>query len=204
MEQHLFIIRHGETDYNKQGIIQGRGVDTALNEEGKLQAELFYRKYKDFPFDKIYTSALKRSQESVQAFIGKGIPWEARAELDEIDWGEQEGQPTTPELRKLYRKVTRAWRLGKLEVRIPGGENIIEMAARQQRFLEDLAQDASSNILICTHGRAMRALLCLMLGDELKNMEDYPHANLSLYRLLRNHSGFHLVLKHDTSHLRKG
>jgi probable phosphoglycerate mutase len=202
MEQHIFIIRHGETDYNKEGIIQGRGVDTELNEEGRRQADLFYKKYQQHPFDKVYTSALKRSRQSVDGFIRKGIPWEARPELDEIDWGEQEGMKTTTGLRQLYKKVTRAWRLGRLEVRIPGGENILELTARQRKFLRVLDGDAARNILICTHGRAMRSLLCLMLGDDLSAMQDYPHANLSLYRLLRNKSGYHLVLRHDTSHLR--
>ena len=49
----LYIIRHGETDLNKAGIVQGRGMNTDLNETGRKQAESFFRAYKNVPFDKI-------------------------------------------------------------------------------------------------------------------------------------------------------
>ena len=50
------------------GIVQGRGMDTELNEKGRAQAEAFYQAYKDVPFDKIYTSTLKRTHQTVQNF----------------------------------------------------------------------------------------------------------------------------------------
>ena len=54
----IYIIRHGETDYNKQGVIQGRGIDSSLNEMGQQQALQFYRAYHHIGFDIIYTSEL--------------------------------------------------------------------------------------------------------------------------------------------------
>ena len=57
----IYIIRHGETDYNRQGIIQGSGVDSDLNETGRIQAEKFFKAYHHIPFDKVYTSELKRT-----------------------------------------------------------------------------------------------------------------------------------------------
>ena len=64
--KNLYIVRHGQTDLNKQGIVQGRGMDTELNAEGRLQADLFYRSHKEVPFDKIYISELRRTQQSIQ------------------------------------------------------------------------------------------------------------------------------------------
>src|SRR5437588_6715319 len=93
----LYIVRHGQTDLNKQGIVQGRGRDTDLNEEGRQQAQLFYEAYKHVSFDKIYISALKRTQQSIQPFIDQGILYEKLSGLDELAWGVLEGQPSTPE-----------------------------------------------------------------------------------------------------------
>jgi broad specificity phosphatase PhoE len=56
MDKELYIIRHGETELNRLGIVQGRGVNTDLNDTGRAQAAAFYERYKDIPFQKIYTS----------------------------------------------------------------------------------------------------------------------------------------------------
>ena len=54
MTKKIYITRHGQTDFNKKGIVQGSGVDSDLNETGRLQAEAFFKKFKDHPFDKLY------------------------------------------------------------------------------------------------------------------------------------------------------
>src|ERR1700710_2370135 len=95
----LYIVRHGQTDLNKQGIVQGRGRDTDLNDEGRKQANLFYQAYKSVPFDKIYISELKRTQQSIQQFIDLGIPYEKLPGLDELAWGIYEGMPSSPETK---------------------------------------------------------------------------------------------------------
>ena len=65
----LYIIRHGETDFNKRGIIQGRGVNSDLNDHGISQARSFYKAYHHIEFDKVITSTLKRTHQTVQSFI---------------------------------------------------------------------------------------------------------------------------------------
>ncbi len=50
MNKTLYIVRHGQTDLNKRGIIQGRGMDTDLNDEGRKQAAQFFNTYKSVPF----------------------------------------------------------------------------------------------------------------------------------------------------------
>ncbi|MBE7179132.1 MAG: histidine phosphatase family protein, partial [Mucilaginibacter polytrichastri] len=69
----LYIIRHGETELNKKGIVQGRGINASLNETGKRQAREFFEAYQDVPFDRIYTSTLQRTHQTVQHFIDKGL-----------------------------------------------------------------------------------------------------------------------------------
>src|ERR1700759_654769 len=111
----LYIVRHGQTDLNKQGIVQGRGRDTDLNAEGLSQAQSFFRAYKHVPFDKIYISELKRTQQSIQPFIDLGLPYEKLSGLDELAWGVLEGQPSTPENKAAFMKLLREWLEGNLD-----------------------------------------------------------------------------------------
>ena len=50
MPKEIYIIRHGETDYNRQGIVQGQGVDTSLNDLGRRQASAFFEHYRHIDF----------------------------------------------------------------------------------------------------------------------------------------------------------
>src|ERR1700753_145762 len=102
IEKTLYIVRHGQTDLNKQGIVQGRGMNTDLNDEGRHQAGQFFEAYKSVPFDKIYISELKRTQQSIQQFIDLGIPYEKLEGLDELAWGILEGQPSTAENKMAF------------------------------------------------------------------------------------------------------
>jgi len=102
MNKTIYIVRHGQTELNRLGIIQGRGINTDLNDEGRAQAALFFEAYKSVHFDKIYVSSLKRTQQSVQQFIDLGIPYEKLPGLDELGWGIYEGQAPTPENRIAY------------------------------------------------------------------------------------------------------
>ena len=65
----IFIIRHAQTEFNKKGIIQGSEVDSEIDDVGIIQAESFYERYKNYNFDKIYISALKRTFLTVKSFL---------------------------------------------------------------------------------------------------------------------------------------
>ena len=89
----IYLTRHGQTDFNRKGIVQGSGIDSDLNELGQAQARAFFDYYKDQPFDKLYVSALKRTHQSMAGFIESGLVYEELADLNEISWGEREGVP---------------------------------------------------------------------------------------------------------------
>ena len=90
--KNIYLIRHGETDFNRQGVVQGSGVDSDLNALGEAQAEAFFQIYQHIPFDKVYTSALKRTHQSVKKFLDNNLTWEQHQGLNEISWGIKEGQ----------------------------------------------------------------------------------------------------------------
>lgn len=199
----IYLIRHGQTDYNKQGIVQGSGVDTNLNEIGQLQAKAFFQSYHHIPFEIIYTSSLKRTHQTVEPFKEKNIPTEILPELNEINWGELEGKiPSEFSKKQFYQQVTR-WREGYLNESVNGGETPLQMHERQKKGLQIIENNNISPILICMHGRAMRGFLCLLTGQALSKMDDFPHDNLCLYILEKSNSDSHysIKIKNSLDHL---
>ncbi len=196
----LYIIRHGETDFNRRGIVQGRGVNSDLNEMGQQQARSFYKAYHHIPFDRIYTSSLKRTHQTVEPFINKGIEWIKLHELDELDWGVNEGREATPEMKTEFQQLTRKWMEGELHIKFPGGESPIEVNARQKIAIQKIISEPVNHALICMHGRALRLILCELLNIPLSNMDTFPHSNVSLYRLKYNDNKFEMLDFNNTDH----
>ncbi len=91
IEKEIFIVRHGQTDLNAMGIVQGKGVNHSLNDLGRSQAQAFYQAYKHLNPDVMYSSTLKRAQETLTPFHPHNIPHIIDEDLDEISWGKAEG-----------------------------------------------------------------------------------------------------------------
>lgn len=197
----IYLIRHGQTDFNLQGIVQGSGVDTSLNEMGRQQSQLFFEAFKSVPFKKIITSGLKRSIESVEPFTALGILHEKHKGLNEISWGIKEGHPITPEEDKYYHYILNEWRNGNTQMRIEGGESPADVALRQRDSIERIMKDDCNPILICMHGRAMRILLCQLLNYPLYSMDLFEHHNLCLYLLNLTGTMINVEQFNSTRHL---
>ena len=199
----IYIVRHGQTDFNLRNIVQGSGVDSSLNQRGIAQAKAFFDHYKDVPFDKVYTSALKRTRESVQGFLDLGIPTESIAGLNEISWGTKEGYKITPEEDQYYHYMLKQWQVGNTSLKIEGGESPDDVVARMKPAVDYIiGKKDEKTILVCMHGRAIRILLCVLLNYPLKSMDMFEHENLCLYLLRYDGSSFTIELNNDTSHLR--
>ncbi|EIM72799.1 phosphoglycerate mutase [Nitritalea halalkaliphila LW7] len=193
----IYLIRHGQTDYNLRGVVQGSGIDAPLNERGRAQAAAFFQRHQAVPFDKIYVSALQRTRQSVEPFLELGIPVESLAELNEISWGDYEGLPMTPEQNQYYFDMLARWASGDLDHAIAGGESPNQVVARLRKgFARILSpeREAERLILVCMHGRAIRMALSMLCDTPLAEMDQYAHQNLGLYVLSRaNEEGpFHV------------
>ncbi len=183
--------------------MQGSGVNSSINQKGRLQAEAFFDVYKQVPFDKIYTSALKRTTESVKPFIDLGIPFVPLDGLNEISWGKKEGQTITLQEDAYYNWMLNQWQLGNTHERIEEGESPDDVTGRQESaFNYIMSKTEESTILICMHGRAMRILLCRLLNYPLRSMDMFEHQNLCLYQLDYTGSMFSLKKCNDTAHLK--
>jgi broad specificity phosphatase PhoE len=198
----IYLVRHGQTDFNLKGIVQGSGIDSSLNERGKAQARAFFDCYGNVSFQKLYSSRLKRTVETIQPFIEKGLPHESLEGLNEISWGTKEGQRITPEEDAYYHWILKQWQEGRTNLRIEGGESPDEVASRQLPAIEHIMSAKNeSTILICMHGRAMRILLCQLLKYPLRAMDTFEHQNLCLYVLNFTGTLFSVEKFNHTGHL---
>lgn len=179
----IYLVRHGQTDFNLQGVVQGSGIDAPINETGKAQAAAFFESYKSVPFDQVYHTVLIRTKQSIQHFIDLGIPTRALPELNEISWGDYEGTPMTPEEGEYYQHMLHQWQLGNLDYAIAGGESPNKVAERMRRGIEIILNGPGQNVLVCMHGRAMRIFLSLILNYDMRYMDQFEHHNLCLYQL---------------------
>jgi len=199
----IYLVRHAETDYNKRGIVQGSGVDTDLNETGRKQASAFFNAYKQIPFDKIYCSGLKRSRQSVEAFETVGHQIISKNGLNEINWGNREGQVITTNENAYYLSMLDRWNKGGIEEKIEDGESPLDVQMRIKPVLNEILEDHASDIvLICMHGRAMRILLCTLLKYPLHLMDLFIHQNMGLYEITFTGTFARVDQFNNTQHLR--
>ena len=204
IQKEIYIIRHGQTDHNAKGIVQGRGVNLSLNEKGKRQAEAFFNDYKHIPFDIIYTSTLTRAQETVEAFRKLGTPREIFSELDEISWGDLEGSISTAETSEAFQGLIAKWKEGNIHAKPSDtGESPYDLQQRQKRFINHVLSTHHAKILIGTHGRFIRAFMCTLTGKPLSEMESFHHVNLCLYKVNLHDTGeFEIELHCEQDHLK--
>ncbi len=167
----LYIIRHGETDWNGAGRLQGQ-TDTRLNENGIRLARETAKGMENIPFDLCITSPLARARQTAEIVLGdRQIPIQEEPRIREISFGSWEGLgcrshnyqiPVPIEEFDLF--YTDPFRF----TPAPDGETIEAVCARTRQFLEELMAEPSyqdKTILIATHGCALRALLNSVYPD---------------------------------------
>ena len=125
------------------------------------------------------------------------------AGINEISWGEKEGQAVTNEENEYYHHVIKRWQSGEIDLRIERGESPVEVVARMAPAMDHImAQTSEKTILICMHGRAIRILMAYLLRYPLNSMDMFEHENLGLYLLNYTGSMFQVERYNDNHHLR--
>ena len=188
----LYLARHGETDNNAAGLVQGRGLDPPLNAIGREQSDALARVLADVPLDAVYTSTQIRSQQTAEPTLAThpGARLVVRDGLDEMDWGVHEGKGYGPgsadtHTANAYTELNRQWRAGETSVRVEGGESPDEVWARVWPVLVEIgAAYPDGHVLVVSHRRLLRVLLAGALpGGGLERMDDFPHANAAMTTL---------------------
>ena len=188
----LYLTRHGQTDNNAAGLVQGRGLDPDLNAVGRAQAQALAGRLAGVPLGAVYTSTQLRSQQTAQPTLAAHpeARFVVRDGLDEMDWGVHEGRGYTPgsadtDTAAAYARLNHRWGKGETSVRVEGGESPDEVWARVRPVLAEIGEAyPEGHVLVVSHRRLLRVLLAGVLHDgRLAAMRDYPHANAALTTL---------------------
>ena len=167
----IYIVRHGETEANKQGYVQG-WTDVPLNENGRILAELTGRGIKGIRFDHCFSSPLSRARETAEILLresGNSVSVSFDERIKEMNFGSFEGMSVRDE------QVAQFLKDPVVDFKIPGGESIQEVMKRTQEFLKELiAKDDDKTYLVSTHGCALRAMLNFLY----ENQDDYWHGHI--------------------------
>ncbi len=169
----LYIIRHGETPWNKELRLQGQ-TDIPLNEKGRALAAKAADGMRNLPFDLAISSPLGRAMETAKIVLnGRNIPFLTDARIQEIGFGVMEGKNirkdvSEEECPEYYRFFHAPDRYEPVE----GGERIQDLIARTGDFLNELSRKTEwygKSILISTHGAASRALLANVTNADIRD-----------------------------------
>lgn len=199
----LYFVRHGQTDYNKRGIVQGSGIDSSLNEEGKAQAAAFHGHYGHLAFDQLFASNLQRTHQTLQPWTSNGRILLKAEGLNELNWGVHEGKNPSAAQRAEFHDTLRIWAGGNLHAKVSEGESPIEAWNRAEGFFKQLRKDyLNHNLLLCSHGRQLRVILSNLIDGDMTQMEKYSHHNtgLSIVKIDREGKA-HAEMVNDTKHL---
>lgn len=160
----VYLIRHGETEWNRRGLYQGT-TDIPLNAEGVRQADALAESLRGVSFHAGYASPLRRAADTASAVLrGKGVPLTTVRELREISYGLWQGRGSMPAGR-CSPGLEWKWQGSPWSVRFPGGETLDEVRERASRALERIvAAHPGETVLLCGHGHLNRVLLIHALG----------------------------------------
>lgn len=171
----LILIRHGQTDMNKDQLYYGR-LDVPINETGKEQAENTRKNLVELEidYDKIYSSPMKRAYETAEIVNYKNLEIEKDDELREMDFGIFEGL-SYKEIIKKYpeemEKLKKDWKTYSYVT----GENPFMLQKRVLKFLEKI--DKNKNNMVVTHWGIICTLLSFLFSSELEGYWKYQVKN---------------------------
>ena len=164
----FFVVRHGETDWNKLGRFQGH-TDISLNDRGLSQARETAVASEDWGYTAIYSSPLVRTVQVAEEIV-KVTPMLVSQEpgLKELSLGDLEGV-TGEEMRNDWPALFAAWRTEPEKMSMPNGESLGELRDRTWQVILDIEQKHSSDdsIVVISHNFAIRSIVNELLGMPL-------------------------------------
>lgn len=176
----VYLLRHGQTQWNADGNRYCGRTDIALTERGYHQAHMAREQLKSLTFDAIYSSPLERAYVTAQT-SGGGKPVTKDQRLIEVDFGKWEGK-TKEEFIAEDPQTWERWMSDPLTARAGGtGENGKEVIMRVDDFFSEiLHQRKYTNILVVGHNGTNRLYLAWKLGMEVKHYRRIYQENSSI------------------------
>ncbi len=162
----LLLVRHGETDWNREGRFQGQ-IDIPLNQNGLAQAEAARRFLADVPIQRAWSSVMARPRRTAEVILEShpGIALSVTEGLVEIGHGRWEGR-LEREIAADWPELLADWKVAPHTVQMPEGETIQEVWERSLASWEAIAgslEDGETGLVVA-HDAVNKTILCALLG----------------------------------------
>ena len=201
MTNTIYIVRHGQTEWNLLGKTQGHG-NSDLTPKGIEQAELLADSMTKYPIDYIYSSDLGRAYQTAEIIGNKlNIEVEKTEALREMNFGTWEGRiikdiiEEDPELYKMWRNEPHL-------AKIPQGETLSQIKERTDAFIKEINEKYDGkHIVLVTHSLCARIMLLPFLDSDVKNIYRINQANTALNIIELRDYGPVVMKMNDTTHI---
>lgn len=196
----FYLVRHGETEANKAGILQGQ-MDVPLSEKGRRQARLVAEALSGVQLDAVYSSDLSRARETAEAIMqGRTCPLVLDKRLRELHMGAISGL-TIEESRQKFPEFHAQLAADPYGVRRPGGgESRLDLRNRMASALDDIYErHKDGRVAVVAHGGSINAVLGIASQDG-----SWPRLvveNCSVTVIERDDSGWRTVEVNVCDHL---
>ena len=199
----IYLVRHGETEWNKIRRFQGRS-NLPLNHEGKKQARALALALKNTSLMAIYTSPLVRALQTARLIkdFHPSAPILEENGFIEMDLGEFDGMKVQ-DWAKQYPDTRKAWNENPASVKMPGGESLGEVQDRASKALERITQlhPPDDTILISSHNFVNLTILCDLLNIPLDRFRELRQENAAFNLICKKGGQLHVKLLNERSHL---
>ena len=188
----LWLVRHGETSSNAEGVFQGH-LDVVLNQRGEEQAAAVGARLADVQFDAVYASDLQRAARTAEIIVAGRHEVVFDPDLREMHYGVLQGARyhDAPSLLDEH-GLGESWTSGEFHRKgtaAPGGESIRQFRSRSRRFVQRIdathPPEAGHHILVVAHGGKLSVLMTVLLDLPAFNRHSFRFANCGITRVSR-------------------
>lgn len=199
----IFLVRHGESQWNVLKKIQGQ-QDVPLTNRGIKQANLIGNRLVHERIDRIYSSDLKRAYDTAE-IIGKRLSLNVipTKEFREIDFGIWEGMSNDKMHIEYYNELC-LWRKEPERLKVEGAESLRELQLRAMAAVNKIINnEVGDNILIVSHSATLKTIILGLLNMDLAYFKNLTLGNVSLS--IVEDRDYNRVMKvlNDTCHIKE-
>jgi len=196
----LYLVRHGETAWNKEEVFRGR-KDVPLNETGKKQAQLTGMFFKNKGIARIFSSPLGRAIETAEGIANATkIPIEVMDELTDMAFGEWEGL-TLQEVEKLYPEELKIWQESPQKLHVLNGESLQDARRRVIKGVWKVLSDAKGPIVLVSHRVICKIIFLYALGIQNRHFWAIRCDPASISLIEKLGDSMSISFLNDTCHL---
>jgi broad specificity phosphatase PhoE len=199
---HIYLVRHGQTAWNKEEIFRGRS-DVPLNETGLREAELAAQFFRGLEIRAVYSSPLSRASQTAGKIADVlSLKVEPLEGIIDMSFGVWEGRPLR-EIKASDGDRYRLWQEEPHRLKLSGGERLDEVRKRSMAALETvIRRHPEEAVILVTHRVINKVILCAVLGLDNSHFwqlsQDTTAINLIHYR----HGKYYLLLMNESCHLK--